>query len=186
MSALLDQLRGLPTINLIAYLLGTLAVVTSMGYLNGVKPAYLQMVELHAEHQQLSRLASKFDETELQSSIEEIKEKQVSVKASMLKDIPDRDLDNELPSLLEALHRFAKLHGLRTRQLRPGEVSRNAEIARVPVSIVVVGAYPHIFRWIQEFTRTIEGISVADIRADQSPGNNGFRTMTMNLVIYGR
>ncbi len=186
MNALINQLRDLPTVNLAAYLFGLLAIMASMIFIHGIKPAYTEKQELQVEHKQLTRLAGKFDLVDLQLSLEETKEKQQQVRASMLEDIPDRNLETSLPTILESLHRAAKQHGLRTQKLQPGEVKQNTEIATAPVAIQVIGRYQNIYTWIHDFSKQIEGVSVTDIRADGSPGSNGQRTMAMNLVIYGR
>lgn len=186
MNTLLSQLRGLPTTNLIIYLLGALAVMMSMLYLHAIKPAYIQSQELHSDHQRLVRLTQKFNLNELRASIEKTKDQQHLVRDSMLQNIPDRELENALPGILETLHRVAKSHGLRTQKLQPGEITRNSEIATVPVSMLVMGPYQHMYNWINNFTTEIDGVSVSDIQATKSPDSNGDRTLTINLVIYGR
>lgn len=186
MSTLLNQLRALPTPNLALYLLGAFAVMSSMVFLNGIKPAYLQTQELDGTYQQLQRLSKKFDPTALGAEIDQIQRQQNQVRSAMLLNIPDRKLEETLPTLLEQLHKFTKNYGLRTQTLQPGEIQNNSDIATVSVSIVVVGPYPNIYRWLREFPQEFGGASVLDIRADKNPASNGGRTVSMDLVIYGR
>jgi len=186
MKALLDQLRELPSANLVAYLLGAFAVVATMLFLHGIKPGFLHSRELMVEYQQLERLTARFDLDTLRTTIAKSKEQQEIVRDSMLQNIPDRQLEDSLPTLLESLHQVAKDHGLRTQRLQPGEISRNSDIATVPVSLLVSGSYLAIYNWINDFAVQFEGVSVSDIQAKKTSGSTGFRTMAINLVIYGR
>lgn len=186
MKAMIEQLRALPTINLSLYLAGVFAIMVSMAFMHGLKPAYITTKDLQSEHQQLTRLADKFDINSLERELEQTKKQQRTARDAMLKDIPDRQLERDLPTILESLHHAAKEHGLRTQKIQPSEIDRNAEIATVSLEIQVVGAYRNIYAWIQSFSKSSEGVSVSDIRAIQGPGSNGHRTLSMNMVIYGR
>lgn len=186
MKGFLDQLRGLPTANLVIYLFGAFAVLSSMLFIHGIKPAFLQSKELNTEYQQLSRLTSRFDLKSLRTGISKTQAQQQTVRDSMLANIPDRHLEESLPTLLETLHRVAKEHGLRTQRLQPGDINHNSEIATVPVAMLVSGSYQQIYSWINNFANEIEGVSVSDVTATKTSGSKGFRTMAMNMVIYGR
>jgi len=186
MKAILDQLRELPTANLVAYLFGAFAVIATMLFLHGIKPGFLHSRELMTEYEQLNRITARFDLNTLRSSIEQTKAQQKQVRDSMLQNIPDRQLEDSLPTLLESLHQVAKEHGLRTPRLQPGEVNRNSEIATVPVAMLVSGSYLDIYNWINDFAEQFAGVSVSDIQAKKTSGATGVRTMAINLVIYGR
>ncbi len=186
MNALLDQLRALPTLNLLLYLVGAFAVMSSLAFLNGIKPAYLVMQELDSNYQQLQRLSKKFDQATLNAEIEHIKSQEQQVRSAMMLNIPDRDLQETLPTLLEQLHKFTKSYGLRTQTLHPGEIQSNSDIATVSVSIVVAGPYPYLYRWLRDFSSEFKGASVINIHADKNPVTNGARTVSLDLVIYGR
>lgn len=186
MKAMIEQLRDLPTVNLSLYLAGVFAIMISMAFMYGLKPAYITTKELQSEHQQLTRLAGKFDLGTLELQLAQTKHLQRTARDSMLKDIPDRQLERDLPTILESLHHAAKEHGLRTQKIQPGEIDRNSEIATVSLEIQVVGTYRNLYAWIQNFSQSSEGVSVSDIRAIQGPGSNGNRTLSMNMVIYGR
>ena len=183
---MIEQLRDLPTVNLCLYLLGVFAIMISVAFMHGLKPAYITTKELQSEHQQLTRLADKFDLGSLERDVAQTKKKQRTARESMLKDIPDRQLEHDLPTILESLHHAAKEHGLRTQKILPSAIDRNSEIATVSLEIQVIGAYRDLYAWIQNFSQSTEGVSVSDTRAIQGPDSNGNRTLSMNMVIYGR
>lgn len=186
MKSMIEQLRSLPTANLCLYLLGIFAIMVSMAYMHGLKPAFYSTKNLQVEHQQLSRLSTQFDLEALQLKLAQTKAMQRTARDSMLKDIPNRALESELPTILESLHHAAKSYGLRTQKIQPSEIDQGSEIATVSLEIQVVGAYRNLYTWIQDFNKNFEGVSVSDIRATQGPGSNGNRTLAMNMVIYGR
>ena len=186
MNSMIAQLRDLPTLNLCLYMAGLFAIMLSMAFMHGLKPAYITTQELQSENKQLIRLAEKFDLGNLNRELAQTEQQQRKARDSMLKDIPDRQLERDLPTILESLHHEAKEHGLRTQKIQPSEIDRNSEIATVSLEIQVVGAYRHLYAWIQSFSENSEGVSVSDIRAIQGPGSNGNRTLSMNMVIYGR
>ena len=186
MKAMIEQLRDLPTVNLCLYLAGVFAIMVSMAFMHGLKPAYVKTKELQSEHQQLTRLADKFDLSSLKREVTQTKKLQLTARDSMLEDIPDRQLERDLPTILESLHHAAKEYGLRTQKIQPSEIDRNSEIATVSLEIQVIGAYRNLYAWIQSFSQSTEGVSVSDIRAIQGPGSNGNRSLSMNMVIYGR
>jgi len=128
MQSTYEQLRALPSLKLVLYLVGLFGVLLSLSYIHAIKPAFAKTKDLQAEHQQLTRLVSKFDLGKLDSEVAEIKQQQDQARLRLSAEIPDRKLDQELPTILESLHDTAKSQGLRTRKIQPAKVEHNSEM----------------------------------------------------------